>query len=100
TDAWLKAAGAFCPLATQHEYWDVALELVAEQVAIAYAQLGEFDIAHHSEPPTDVTDNPHAIPLETAIWVLRNSQDGRWVCAWLAHNRRLMIQVLREAAGV
>lgn len=99
TDAWLKVTGGFCPLGTKHEYWDLALELVAEQVGIAYAKKGEFDISHHSEQPTDLTDNPAMLPTEAAIWMLRNSQDGRFACAWLAHNRRPLIQALQEAAN-
>lgn len=98
TNAWLKVTGDFCPLGTRHEYWDLALELVAEQVAITYAKKGEFDIVHHSEQPTDLTDNPDMLPTEAAIWMLRNSQDGRFACAWLAHNRRPLIQALQEAA--
>jgi hypothetical protein len=98
TDAWVRASGVFCPIGTAHEYWDVALEMVAEQVAIAYARKGDFDIVHHSESPTDVSDNPNWMPIEAAVWILRNSQDGRLACAWLAHNRRAMIELLRREA--
>jgi hypothetical protein len=98
TDRWIKVAGGFCPVGTQHEYWDLALELVAEQVAIAYAKPGECDIVHHSEPATDLTDHPDMLPTESAIWMLKNCQDGRFACAWLAHNRRQLIQLLRLAA--
>lgn len=100
TEAWLKVLGEFCPAGTLHEYWDVVLELLAEQVGIVYARKGEFDIVHHSEPATDTTDNGQMLATEMAIWVLKNAQDGRYACAWLAHNRRPVIAQLRKAAGV
>ena len=100
TEGWLKVVGEFCPAGTLHEYWDVVLELLAEQVGIVYARKGEFDLVHHAEPATDTTDNGQMLATEMAIWVLKNAQDGRYACAWLAHNRRAVIAQLRKAAGV
>lgn len=96
TGKWVQAAGSFIPYDVEHFYWDIALQIVAEQLdSIAFSERGQFQIGHvgimpEIEPPADK-------PTDYGIRIVNTHADARWTCLWLAVERHKFVDKLRRA---
>jgi len=98
---WLEAAGYFCPLETRHFYWDVALQIAAEDVGLLSATKEQFHISHSNmewfgEEMNDENGFKTGVGL-SAYYIHR---DAMVSMIWLAHERRAFVEKLRAKALV
>ena len=104
TAGWIQAIGEYCPMLTTHYYWDVALELLAEQFgAIAYAGPAEFAIRHNKLGWDDERSaaNIEGFGPKSGLEVqdFYVNVDARNAMVWLTNHRREAIRKLRAARG-
>lgn len=99
TGEWLKVAGRFVPMNVRHFYWDVALELVGEDIGISYATQQEFHVSHEGIiPPKD--EGPITGDSMYNHRVLDSHRDSREVCRWLALDRKGFIKKMLDAQSL
>jgi hypothetical protein len=88
TGRWVEALGCLCPSTATHYYWDVAVEIIAEQLGcLAWASDEEFSIEHDEMMPVRDKDE-----LLRMLY-----KDGREVLLTLAFKRKEMMMKLVEA---
>jgi len=98
TNRWVEAAGSFIPLGTYQAYWDVALQLVGEATQIRFAKPDEFRIWHESMEVSDRAGMDSKEPRTFMFYLYHLYNDAQIVCVWLAHERKLLVDKLTEAA--
>lgn len=90
TAGWIERAGAFCPIATRHYYWDVALQIAAEQAGcFKPCNRTEFFIDHLNMPVLNEGD-------EYGMWRHADHVESDAVTAmvWLAHSKQSLVSKL------
>lgn len=96
TKRWVEVAGAFCPVPTEHFYWDVALEWVGEMTQIAFATKDDFHISHEGVMP--LPESPSETPSDYQLRMVRAHTDARTAMSWLALKRRDLALSLNKAS--
>lgn len=99
TSKWIEVVGEFCPLRTEHFFWDLAMEIVGDHTAIRYATRDEFEMRHYDEQDIGSPEDRHGMGTAGRLRSFRVHQDARFACAWLSLNRRALIARLQEAIG-
>lgn len=100
TEGWLSAAGVFCPIDTRHSYWDVGLQVAAEQVAFKAATMEEFFIEHLALPPAleDGEDFAELASLDQ-MTIENMNKDAKTVLTWIACGMPRLVAYLRQQQG-
>jgi hypothetical protein len=93
TGAWVSRWGSFVPYEVEHFYWDIALQIVAEEVGIIFAEESEFAIEHEGIMPVQVEPKPETVS-DYGRRVLNQHVDARTTCRWLALERKKMVEAL------
>lgn len=95
TSYWIKRWRSFVPYEVEHFYWDIALQIVAEEVGIAFATEDEFAIRHEGIMPVQEEPKPEIVS-DYGRRVLNQHVDARTTCRWLALERRKMVEALTK----
>src|SRR6185503_1988765 len=95
TSGWLKALGTYAPNKCKFYYFDIVIQILAEQLGImGFAGENEFAMQHHSVVGTEQDpDREKGLKDKSMAAFI----DGRNTCYWLQDGRREAVAKLKAA---
>ena len=97
---WAEMFG-LVPLDAMQFYWDVAVQLVAEETCIVYGTESNFGIKHDEMFPSPEDRDPNDKSKEPVTdygrRVLYVYADAKETCKWIALERQAMVQKIKDA---
>lgn len=100
TAEWLDIVGTFTMVNTRHQYWDVALQLVGEMTAIAFAKRTEWEIWHEALAVEERDDDSLKDVGKLMYQIYHIHNDARIVTTWAAKERQSRIAQINKAINL
>ena len=95
TAGWLKALGTYAPNPCKFYYFDIVIQILAEQAGVmSFAKEDEFAMLHRSVVGSEREADPDKALQDKSMAAFI---DGRNTCYWLQDGRREALGKLRAA---